>query len=365
MAYNGPVNNTDARRSERIVNQNKNSVATNNNGANPNETQKEVVKNVKQPRKLSIAFIITVIILLPANIALIIWNTQLSNNLNQSIQTLGEKDKKSADLNISYGNFTNELKEIKGNFYKLINDIQSVCEGKDLPDLKIPDTLLSRNLHQSILNLARKQKNCVDLNISSGNLNTELQENKRNFAKLVNNIQSVCEGKELHDLIIRDSLLSRNLHESIQNLAKKGTQVKCCPPQWELFRLHCYYFSAESKDWFDAQAHCKSLSADLVVIKSKEEQEFTQLARTDHSRFYWIGMTDKDTEGSWRWVDGTPCNSASGNPVFWHSNQPNNIGNEDCAVMYPDATWHDYSCSDKYRWICEKTANTCSFKGEF
>ncbi|XP_043935618.1 CD209 antigen-like protein E [Protopterus annectens] len=170
---------------------------------------------------------------------------------------------------------------------------------------------------------------------------------------------------KITNLIESQTYLQTQLRKAQQNITEftRRMQVECCEPQWELFRFHCYYFFEDSKDWFAAQTYCKHLSADLVVIKSKEEQEFIKLEQTIHGGIYWIGMTDNETEGTWRWVDGTPCNSSSGNPVYWDSNQPNNNGDEDCAIMYPDGTWHDYSCSDTFRVICEKTAYTCYFKG--
>uniref|UniRef100_A0A4W4G1S2 C-type lectin domain-containing protein n=1 Tax=Electrophorus electricus TaxID=8005 RepID=A0A4W4G1S2_ELEEL len=46
---------------------------------------------------------------------------------------------------------------------------------------------------------------------------------------------------------------------------------------------------------------CKQRGADLVVIKSREEQVSKTFSQTEA----WIGLTDKDNEGSWKWVDGT------------------------------------------------------------
>ncbi|XP_043935081.1 uncharacterized protein LOC122808179 [Protopterus annectens] len=159
------------------------------------ETKEDLLKNGRQPTKLLIAFIITVIILLTANIALITWNAHLSNNLHQSIQHLAEKDKQIGELNISCGNLNTELQENKGNFSVLIRNIQSMFKGKELPDLRIPGTQLSNILNQSIQNLAEKDKKYVHLNITYGNLSKEMQEIKGNFSELIRNIQSVCEGK--------------------------------------------------------------------------------------------------------------------------------------------------------------------------
>ncbi|XP_043935617.1 low affinity immunoglobulin epsilon Fc receptor-like [Protopterus annectens] len=268
---------------------------------------------------------------------LIIPDTLLSSNLHQSIQNLAEKYKKCVNLDISSGNLNTKLQENKEHFARLINNIQSVCEGKELRNLIIPDALLSRNLHQSIQNLAEKDKNCVNLNIRYGNLNNELQENKDNFARFINNIQSVCEGKELHDLKIPEEQQSKmsnilfqlaekekqctglkTINENLRKeLAEKNTQWignmkcvsqgnndECCPSDWRMFNHSCYYFSQLSDTWLAAKKWCEEKQSHLVMIKSSKQQDFLKSILKNK---YWIGLTDADHEGQWKWVDGKPC----------------------------------------------------------
>ncbi|TSM60512.1 C-type lectin domain family 4 member M [Bagarius yarrelli] len=68
----------------------------------------------------------------------------------------------------------------------------------------------------------------------------------------------------------------------------------------------------------------------------------------------WIGANDQNTEGVWKWVDGTAVTNG-----FWNKGEPNNAENEDCAVtgFRPAPNWNDVFCSLKYIWICEERIN--------
>uniref|UniRef100_A0A2I3LEN2 Asialoglycoprotein receptor 2 n=1 Tax=Papio anubis TaxID=9555 RepID=A0A2I3LEN2_PAPAN len=72
----------------------------------------------------------------------------------------------------------------------------------------------------------------------------------------------------------------------------------------------------------------------------------------------WIGLTDSD--GSWKWVDGTDYrhnykNWAVTQPDDWHGHELG--GSEDCVEVWPDGRWNDDFCLQVHRWVCEKRRN--------
>ncbi|KAJ8366247.1 hypothetical protein AAFF_G00364980 [Aldrovandia affinis] len=77
-----------------------------------------------------------------------------------------------------------------------------------------------------------------------------------------------------------------------------------CPEGWEESNSKCYYFSTEKKSWNDSRSDCLKQGADLVIIESKDDQDF--ISKHTRDDFYWIGLSDSETEGTFLWVDGTP-----------------------------------------------------------
>uniref|UniRef100_A0A4W5L807 C-type lectin domain-containing protein n=1 Tax=Hucho hucho TaxID=62062 RepID=A0A4W5L807_9TELE len=77
---------------------------------------------------------------------------------------------------------------------------------------------------------------------------------------------------------------------------------KTCPVGWRLWGSSCYFLSSEMKTWEESRLDCLKRGADLVIINSTEEHEFLY----GLIKGAWIGLTDIVTEGTWKWVDGTP-----------------------------------------------------------
>uniref|UniRef100_A0A3B5BG28 C-type lectin domain-containing protein n=1 Tax=Stegastes partitus TaxID=144197 RepID=A0A3B5BG28_9TELE len=128
---------------------------------------------------------------------------------------------------------------------------------------------------------------------------------------------------------------------------------KTCPAGWSMFTSTCYLLSQESGSWDEGRKDCKGQGADLVVINSPEEQTFLSMFKRGHT---WIGLNDKEKEGTWTWVDGTPLTLS-----YWRNNQPDNggghpqLGEEDCAhFRHEIGYWNDISCTTSLQWICEK-----------
>uniref|UniRef100_A0A668A4W8 C-type lectin domain-containing protein n=1 Tax=Myripristis murdjan TaxID=586833 RepID=A0A668A4W8_9TELE len=125
---------------------------------------------------------------------------------------------------------------------------------------------------------------------------------------------------------------------------------KTCPAGWRMFSCVCYFVSTESKPWEQARLDCRDRGADLVIIDSPEEQTFI----SSHKTSVWIGLNDRDNEGTWKWTDGTPMTKS-----YWNANQPDNWGEEDCVhINNFEAVnnWNDLSCGSSLRWICEEMA---------
>ncbi|XP_042281492.1 CD209 antigen-like protein A isoform X1 [Thunnus maccoyii] len=142
---------------------------------------------------------------------------------------------------------------------------------------------------------------------------------------------------------------------------------RICPAGWRMFRCSCYFLSSESGSWSRGRQDCREKGADLVVIDSTEEQTFFSTFTEVET---WIGLTDRDEEGTWKWIDGTPLTlrqcEVTGSSRYWETNEPNNgngnpqLGEEDCAHIRSgkstEDNWNDRSCGFLTRWICEKNA---------
>uniref|UniRef100_A0A672QAC6 C-type lectin domain-containing protein n=1 Tax=Sinocyclocheilus grahami TaxID=75366 RepID=A0A672QAC6_SINGR len=106
---------------------------------------------------------------------------------------------------------------------------------------------------------------------------------------------------------------------------------------WTYYKFSLYFISSEWKSWTESRRYCTERGADLIIINNREEQEF--INKISGGAGVWIGLTDSDVEGRWKWVDGTNMTS----------------GLKNCAVSYSSG-WYDYQCNNgPYKWICEKS----------
>ncbi|XP_052321163.1 CD209 antigen-like protein E [Oncorhynchus keta] len=146
------------------------------------------------------------------------------------------------------------------------------------------------------------------------------------------------------------------LQTSYNNLTKERDQLQTCnkygtcPQDWIRSCCSCYYISPDEKTWEDSRKDCQTRGANLVIINSREEQAFIKA----FNKRAWFGLTDKEVEGTWRWVDDTPLTTS-----YWTKGEPNDLKGEDCALVDntqkdPVVAWNDVPCNHTNSWICER-----------
>jgi len=89
------------------------------------------------------------------------------------------------------------------------------------------------------------------------------------------------------------------------------------------YQGHLYQHFDSHQYWEEAQASCETLNAHLVTIGSAGENEFVFDNFVAIGNSGWLGGTDRDSEGDWKWVTGEPwsytnwcpwCTGDSGDP---------------------------------------------------
>ena len=109
-----------------------------------------------------------------------------------------------------------------------------------------------------------------------------------------------------------------------------------------------YLYCTDALSQSDASAACSALSATLVSIGDAAEN--STVSTLTGGATVWIGLTDRDVEGTWVWESGEAVSYTS-----WNSGEPNDSGGEDCVHTNYGGTggWNDISCSSSYPFVCE------------
>uniref|UniRef100_A0A3P9IYQ4 C-type lectin domain-containing protein n=1 Tax=Oryzias latipes TaxID=8090 RepID=A0A3P9IYQ4_ORYLA len=121
---------------------------------------------------------------------------------------------------------------------------------------------------------------------------------------------------------------------------------------WVYFGSSLYFISSTKLPWLQSRDDCQQRGADLVIINSKEEQNFMG----KFHRLTWIGLIYQEETMNWKWVDGTSLTES-----YWGQGEPNGYmnRNESCVEIRffeQENSWNDIPCYEQNFWICEKNA---------
>ena len=110
-----------------------------------------------------------------------------------------------------------------------------------------------------------------------------------------------------------------------------------------------YYLICDAdEEYEDAEDICSAYGYDsLTRILTEEENEFIY-SHQNIGETYWVGLTDRSIEGSFRWTGYTQFLPFSD----WFFGEPNDSNNQDCVSIGMDG-WFDESCSAEKGFVCQ------------
>ncbi|XP_035285549.1 asialoglycoprotein receptor 1-like isoform X1 [Anguilla anguilla] len=220
------------------------------------------------------------------------------------------------------------------------------------------------------------------LYVQKSNRSDALEEENRELSISLSSVEQRLAGTErkLEELQVRHRNASetlsayRDIKRNLEELQVKHTDLLktishynamdgcACLTGWRIHQGKCYFFSTEKMHWSQSQEYCTSKGAHLVVINNQQEQNFVS---SRVSETHWIGLSDRNTEGQWVWVDGTPLDRSG--TQYWWSKEPDNwMGagdpfGEDCAALGDHngnhTSWFDASCRNMKKFVCETATN--------
>ncbi|KAK3589407.1 hypothetical protein CHS0354_020738 [Potamilus streckersoni] len=134
-----------------------------------------------------------------------------------------------------------------------------------------------------------------------------------------------------------------------------------CPEHYTKYVLgdspFCYRFYPNlCTDWQKVRDFCQYEGADLISLTEDNFEFFRELASdlTNNgcgNGSLWVGLTDKEIEGNWRFLNGEPLSLRSS---IWSSNANLHDPNNDCAAMSaPDFYLVASNCTISYSAICQ------------
>jgi hypothetical protein len=113
-----------------------------------------------------------------------------------------------------------------------------------------------------------------------------------------------------------------------------------------------YQLTSGQMYWSNAESEAVTWGGHLVTIKDSLEQDWLRTTFGTTSG-YWIGFTDQDIEGIWKWTSGESVTYTN-----WAGGEPNNWGDEDYAVMnWAGNNWNDLPNGYRYYGIMERSSS--------
>ena len=135
-----------------------------------------------------------------------------------------------------------------------------------------------------------------------------------------------------------------------------------CPNNWEEKEGHCFLWPSVRKSWREAEKFCNDEGGHLASVTNMEIHNYIwskeKVDPDDYRTFFWIGGSDRDKEGRWKWTDGSEWKFTKW--ATGPTRQPDNYGffGEGCVQIYHEwyakDGWNDADCGKVLQFVCSQ-----------
>ena len=102
-----------------------------------------------------------------------------------------------------------------------------------------------------------------------------------------------------------------------------------------IYNNHIYAYFSDCYTWKEAKSLCETMGGHLATITTEAENNYVHELVGENYAF--IGCTDEQKEGTWKWITGESFSYAP-----WHDGEPNNANSaEHYGEIRPNAKWND------------------------
>ncbi|KAK3105448.1 hypothetical protein FSP39_025489 [Pinctada imbricata] len=123
---------------------------------------------------------------------------------------------------------------------------------------------------------------------------------------------------------------------------------------YNTYTRHCFTINiAKTANWYAAKSSCESLGGYLARPREFSDNMFIGFRARGalHYRYkhIWIGLSDTEKEGDYRWTNGDSLNYTN-----WGFREPTGTPWQNCVAYDRDTDkWDDKDCYLKYGWVCQ------------
>uniref|UniRef100_A0A3Q1GYY0 Mannose receptor, C type 2 n=1 Tax=Anabas testudineus TaxID=64144 RepID=A0A3Q1GYY0_ANATE len=134
-------------------------------------------------------------------------------------------------------------------------------------------------------------------------------------------------------------------------------QHQDCKQGWKWHSPACYWVGEDLLTFDEARKSCEEHGATLVTITNRFEQAFANsLVFGRSGDFFWIGLYDEGSPGSFHWLSGDEVSYTN-----WNRDQPIKVhgGCVSMATGFATGLWEVKECaSSKAKFICRQNQDT-------